>query len=219
MTELFLDTADLDAARDLLGSGLFAGVTTNPLLIERAGLTAADLPRLVESARDLGLKRIFVQAWGNDERELSATSDWIRQLGDSVGVKLPVTPPGLAVTRRLVERGVPVLVTAVYHAKQLVLADAVGATYVAPYVGRMTDQGRDGIAETLRMQRILAATGSRTRLLVASLRSVREVVELAEGGVEAFTISPALAAELTSDPLTDVAVADFERAAAAADVR
>jgi TalC/MipB family fructose-6-phosphate aldolase len=217
--DLFLDSADPTALKEHLPTQVFAGVTTNPTLVERSGLDTGRFADLLGLAREHGVDTVFFQAWGRDTAELLRNAAWLRDLGPEVGVKVPVTPAGLACARRLVDDGVTVLVTAVYHPKQLLLAASLGVAWVAPYVGRMSDAGRDGVAATLRMQRVLDASGSRTRLLVASLRTVDDVLSLAEGGVRGFTVSPALAAQLATDPHTDAAVEEFEAAARRADAR
>lgn len=215
MTRFYLDSADLAEARPLLGTGLLAGLTTNPTLLQRAGVRNDELPDLVAGARDAGARTVFVQTWGEGADELVERGRWIRSLGDDVVVKVPVTAAGLQATARLSGEGVPVLATAVYGAAQVLPVMAAGARYVAPYLGRMDDAGRGGRAEVATMQRIVTAAGADLRVLVASLRSVADVVALAELGVADFTLSATLWAALAADPLTDAAVEGFDAASAA----
>jgi transaldolase len=91
------------------------------------------------------------------------------------------------------------------------IAAAAGATYIAPYLGRMEDAGRDAMADVLAMQEILAGTG--TRILLASVRDVASMVALARRGVRCFTFSPAVAEQLFADELTAEAVRAFDAAA------
>ena len=215
MTRFYLDSADLAEARPLLGTGLLAGLTTNPTLLQRAGVPNRELPALVAGAREAGARTVFVQTWGDGVQELTERGRWIRSLGDDVVVKVPVSAAGLQATARLSGEGVPVLATAVYAAAQVLPVIAAGARYVAPYLGRMDDNGRAGRAEVATMQRIVTAAGSDLRVLVASLRSVADVVALAELGVADFTLSATLWAALAADPLTDAAVEGFDAASAA----
>src|SRR5690606_20669729 len=134
----------------------------------------------------------------------------ITSLGEHVVAKIPATRAGFAATRTLAGSGVPVLITAVYHARQALLARAAGAWGIAPYVGRMTDAGRGGLAQVAMMQRILH--GSPTRVLAASIRSADVVCELAELDVHSVTISTAVADELFEDELTARAVEEFAAA-------
>ena len=108
--------------------------------------------------------------------------------------------------------GVPTLLTAVYSPAQAMVAAAAGATYLAPYLGQLTDQGRDGEAEVLAMHELLVATGSRTKVLLASVRDLQSVVSLARRGIDCFTMGPAIADLLLADELTAAAVETFEQA-------
>ena len=213
--QLFLDTADRVAAEPLLATGLFAGLTTNPTILQRAGRTVADIAEIHRWALAAGAREIFFQAWGGDTETLVGRGRELRAMGDRVVVKLVASPAGSAACARLAADGVPTLLTAVYAPGQAMVAAAAGAAYIAPYLGRMDDAGRDGHAEVLAMHELLRATGSSTRVLVASIRDVASMVALARHGVDAFTMSPAIAAQLFADELTDEAVRTFEDAAAA----
>lgn len=215
MTAFYIDSAQRRVVEPLLRSGLVAGVTTNPTLLETAGVRNDAIPDLVSWATAAGARAVFVQAWGATADELERRGRALRSLGDAVVVKLPVTPAGLQATARLEADGVPVLVTAVYSATQVLPTMAAGASLIAPYLGRMNDAGRDGFAEIEAMQRVVDASGSSLRILVASLRTAADVLRLAEVGVRDFTLAPAVWAELAADPLTDAAVAEFERASRA----
>jgi transaldolase len=127
-----------------------------------------------------------------------------------VVVKLPLTDPALRATRVLLDEGTRITLTACYAAPQALAAAAAGATYVAPYLGRISDGGRDGCAEVIRMGRCLRGSGSPTRLLVASLRSLSDLTRLAAEGVDTFTLSPQLARQLWCHSDTTAAVAQFE---------
>lgn len=209
---LFLDTAVRDEAAALLRTGAFAGVSTNPTLLRRANLARADVPDLLHHLVSAGAGLVFLQATGGDATALTRDGRDLAALGDRVVVKVPCTSAGLEAAAALRSDGVPVLLTAVYTAAQALLAHSVGATRIAPYVGRMTDAGRDGVAETLTMQRICAGSG--VTVLAASLRSLRDVAVLAAAGVPAFTLSPALARRLVDEELTVAAAEEFERTAA-----
>ena len=213
---LYIDSADRDQVERLLATGLFAGVTTNPTILYRSGLTVDDVPAVHRWARAAGAGTVFLQAVGPDEAALEAHSRELVDLGPDVVVKLPATRDGLAVSRRLTREGVPVLVTAVYHASQALLADAAGAGWVAPYVGRMGDLGLDGVEQTADLHATLLASGQGCRVLAASLRDTTQVAALAARGVEDFTLSTALCAALLENPDTVAAAAQFETDARAA---
>jgi TalC/MipB family fructose-6-phosphate aldolase len=208
---LYLDSADLAAVAPLLETGLFSGVTTNPLILQRAGVRLADVPRLVAALTSAGARSVFVQAVSRDADAMVDEGRRIAGLGEQVVVKLPANRPGLTATVRLARDGYPVLVTAVYHARQAMLAAEAGAWGIAPYVGRMDDAGRDGLAQVGEMQEVLA--GSRTLVLAASIRGIDVVHQLALRGIDAVTMSTAVAEALLVDRLTDRAVEEFDAAA------
>jgi TalC/MipB family fructose-6-phosphate aldolase len=209
MIKLYLDTADRSAAEPLLATGLFAGLTTNPTILRRAGLTVDAIPEISKWATAAGAPEVFFQAWGDD---LLGKGRELRELGREVVVKVTASLAGSSACAALAAEGVPTLLTAVYAPGQAMIAAAAGATYIAPYLGRMTDAGRDGPGDVLAMQEILAGTA--TRILLASIRDVPSMVALARRGVECFTFAPAVAHEFFADELTAEAVKVFEEAAA-----
>jgi transaldolase len=209
MIRLYLDTADRTAAEPLLATGLFAGLTTNPTILRRAGHTVAAIPDIYRWATAAGAREVFFQAWGDD---LVGKGRELRELGKEVVVKFVASMSGSAACATLAAAGIPTLLTAVYAPGQAMIAAAAGATYIAPYLGRMNDAGRDGIGDVLAMREILA--GTETKILLASIRDVPSMVALARRGVECFTFSPAVAEQFFADELTTEAVRAFEEAAA-----
>ena len=215
---LILDSADPEQWNRFLPLGIFHGVTTNPLLLERSGqpCTVENLEFLAHQAAKLGAREIQLQTWGKTALEMESTGLELARfskLGLDVVVKVPVTEQGLQVARRLRDSGCKITLTAVYSSGQVLAAAGLQAAYAAPYLGRMNDAGRDGTAILTTMREILARNNSPTRLLVASLRNAGQVIELASLGFDTFTFSPAVAAELLKEELTEDAARDFQRAA------
>ncbi len=217
---LFLDSADPTDWHRLLPLGFFHGVTTNPLLLERAGqlCTVANLRTLAGAARDLNVKEIQMQTWGRNPEQMVETGEKLAELAGpdlKVVVKIPATAEGFQVARTLIGNGHSVTLTAVYTPGQVMAAAGLGAAYAAPYLGRLDDAGQDGAATVLTMHELLAGTGSRTRLLTASLRTAEQVVDLAAKGLDTFTFGPGVADQLLVSDLTSAAAIDFQRAAEA----
>jgi transaldolase len=210
---LFLDSADPKDWQQWLASGLFHGVTTNPTLLRRAAqpCTLDSLAALSRTALAHGIAELHLQAWGATTADMLRCGQELAALAPGrIAVKLPVTKQGAAVARELVGAGVAVTFTACYEPHQVLIAAALGVAYIAPYLGRIQDQGRNGLAEVVNMQRCLAGLGSSVRLLVASLRQPSELTHLAAEGLNTFTISPALAAELFGSEATAAASVQFE---------
>ena len=208
---LYIDSADRDLIAEVWRSGVFAGVTTNPTILDRAGLGQRDVPDLHAWLTDLGVRTVYVQVLGSTRDEMLRHADELRSIGP-VTVKVPATAEGYAAARTLVEQGVPVLLTVVYHPVQALMARDCGIQGVAPYVGRMTDAGRDGVGSVIAMQQAIGSEP--TRILAASLRSADDIARLAAAGVPDFTLGGELARAVLDDDLTRSAVAEFEAAAA-----
>jgi transaldolase len=196
--------------------GVFYGITTNPLLTDRAGLRYRDISwkDLAQTAADLGAKEFHAQVYGNMDQSLKF-AEQIYAIGQSVGiecvVKIPLSVEGISIAPKIKSMGGKILLTACYDAKQMITATALEADYIAPYFGRMKEAGLDAMAH-LRAMKEMSQNGS-CRTLVASLRSAQQMVEIAQLGHDCFTISPTVARDLFQSDLTDVAVANFEQSA------
>jgi len=212
---LMLDTADRTAWETWLPVGCFYGVTTNPLLLKAAGVACAlpALAHLIGEAFKLGAQEAHAQAWGRTRALYYEHGRELAALDPRVVVKLPATVEGAAAAAMLRREGVRLTMTAVYNAAQALAADALGADYAAPYLGRMNDLGRDGFGEIVGMACAARARGSAMRILVASLRDSDDVVRLASEGLDTFTFNPTVAAGFFADSAAADAVEAFEAAA------
>lgn len=214
-SRFFLDTANVEEWKELLPTGIFHGVTTNPTLLERAGqkCTIQNLHKLADIALSLS-NEFMCQAWGSTSNELLAKARALASKDrDRIVIKVPVTQVGLEAASLMMKENIRVCLTACYHSKQALLAVGVGAEYIAPYLGRMTDAGKDGKAECVYMLDIVDGLQSDCRILVASIRDADTLSELSSSGLDTFTFSPDVARQLLVDPLTSEAASDFEQAA------
>lgn len=211
---LLLDTADRQEWERLLPVFPFSGVTTNPTLLRRVGLPC-DLRTIEDLARaafDLGAEEMQAQAWGGTAEAFLRTGEAIAALDKRMVVKLPATAAGVTVARRLIRNGAKVTLTAVYHPHQVLTAVALGCAYAAPYYGRMGDAGLAAADDIAAMTAV--ARGTATRVLVASLRLPADLGLLAARGADTFTMSPATADAMLTEPLTLEAAENFETDAA-----
>lgn len=216
--DLYIDTADTAAWDDLMPTGLFFGITTNPLLAARAGLSYPEIDwgEMARRAADLGAKELHAQVYGPVE----GYADWAAafyeegfKAGLRTVVKVPLTEPAIRAMPEVRALGGPILVTAAYDAKQMFVATSLGADYIAPYFGRMLEKGLPAYEALAQMRAIGDAAGGKTRILVASLRDTDQMTRLAAEGQDCFTIAPKIAADLMNDPHTIAAVEEFEAAA------
>lgn len=199
---LYLDSADLAELKTCLPHPVVHGVTTNPTLLRRAGLTRDGLPRLLHAALKLGARQVQAQVQSADADGMLADARALLAEFDAgqFVVKIPATREGLRAGAELSAVGVPVTYTAVYAVEQAHFAAQLGAAYAAPYLGRLDDAGTDGLRLIAQMQAQVARSG--TRLLVASVRSRAAYLSLLALDVGAITIPPRLFAELVDHPAT-----------------
>lgn len=206
---IFVDSAVRAEAEPWLATGIAHGVTTNPTLLRRAGLRRRDLAELARWAGDDG-REVCFQLWGKTVEEQYAAAMSLREQVPTATIKVPVTPLGATVTSRLHAQDVPVLMTAVYAAKQVAIASALGVRYLAPYYNRMQVAGRDALGEIRAMTEAVPQDGTGPLVMAASVKSAEQVMQLVGAGVRVFTLPPAVIAELFDDELTTRAVVDFE---------
>ena len=208
---LYLDSAHWDDLAACLPHPLVYGVTTNPTLLLRAGVGRAALPGHLQRILGLGVKKVQAQVVSPDaEAMLRDAQALVSAIGpEALVVKIPATREGFRAGARLTADGVQVTYTAVYAPEQAVFASQLGAAYAAPYLGRLNDQGIDGLARIAQMQRLLERQGSFTRLLVASVRTREAFVDLLDLGVGAITIPTALWPALIDQPATLAAEQGF----------
>ncbi len=206
---LYIDAADRRLISELWSSGVFAGVTTNPTILDRAGLGQRDVPDLYAWLRDLGVGTVYLQVVGRTRDEMLRSAESLRSLGP-VTVKMPATAAGFSAAGLLVQQGAQVLLTAVYHPVQALMARDCGIQGVAPYVGRMSDAGRNGVESVIAMQQAIGTQP--TRILAASLRTADDISRLAAAGVPDFTLGGPVAQAVMDDDLTRAAVEEFESA-------
>jgi transaldolase len=209
----FLDSADPLAWEEWMPCGLFHGITTNPTLLRQAGqICRIDaLHSLSQRALELGCQELHLQAWGREPQALLNCAQALAELAPGrITIKVPLTRAGTEAAVILIAQGIPLTFTACYEAHQVLVAAALGARYVAPYLGRIQDLGRDSHQELITMQQCVDRSGSSLRLLVASLRTTSDLSRLAAAGMTTFTLSPKLAAALFSCEATEAAAARFE---------
>lgn len=197
---LFLDTTDTAVLRDLSATGLVDGVTTNPTLIARSGRpmfeVIAEICSLVEGP-------VSAEAVATDVQTMIAEGRALAQIATNVVVKLPLTRNGLMATSELSREGIQVNVTLCFSAAQALLAAKAGAAYISPFIGRLDDQGADGMALIGDIRTIYDNYGYDTEILAASIRSTAHVTAAALAGADCATIPPNVFADLFKHPLTD----------------
>jgi len=200
---ILVDSADLDAIRDALGAGFVAGVTTNPTLLRRAGVSRSGVETLARSAIEAGAREVHLQVHAGDTAGMIREGLQLVRIDPlRVRVKIVATRAGYSAAAALAGDGVNVTLTAVYTVSQALAAQSVGARSIAVYLGRLRDAGSDPIDLAARMQELLRAQGSSVDILAASIRDSSELAELASHGIASATVAPAILANLVDSEAT-----------------
>jgi fructose-6-phosphate aldolase 1 len=208
--ELYLDSADVTAVRELARVLPLAGVTTNPSIVARQGVPLWEvLPALRDALGGRGT--LFAQVMATDADAMVDEALLLRERVENLVVKVPATAEGLAALKMLAVRKVPTLGTAVYGAAQGLLAALAGAAYVAPYVNRLDAQGGDGLAVVRELQQLLTLHAPRTQVLAASFRTPRQALDCLLAGCGAITLPVDVARQMLASPAVTAAVAQFEQ--------
>lgn len=212
--KFFADTSDLDEIKELNDYGLLDGVTTNPSIIAKSGKEF--IPLIKEICKIIPRRPVSAEVAAIDYETMRKEAEVLRNIGDNIAVKVPLTPAGLRVCKDLSDDGTMVNVTLCFSAGQALLAAKAGAAYISPFVGRLDDicyQGLDLIADILTIYDQYPQYD--TEVLVASVRHPMHIIEAAKMGAHVMTAPPKVIKQLYHHPLTDKGltafVADWEK--------
>lgn len=207
--EFILDTADLEAVKQLDELLTIEGVTTNPSIITKSGKTPEQvIKEFVEYLRPE--QKYFVQVVSTDYEQMLEEARYICSLRPkNTYVKIPVTHNGYKAIKQLKSEGLGVLATAIYSADEAFLAAMNGADYLAPYVNRMCNYG-DGIGQVLDLLQMLETQGfENTKVIAASFKNVEQVHTLIAAGIQSVTVPPEVVFTMIDHPGTKIAVDEF----------
>lgn len=204
--KLFLDTASVAEIRTMWEVGILDGVTTNPSLVAKEGRRFEDVLREICA---LGVPSVSAEVVATDVAGMLKEGRHLRELHPAIYVKVPMTQAGLQATRTLAKEGTRVNMTLVFSANQALLAAKVGAAYVSPFIGRLDDQGQDGMELIRDIVTIYRNYHFRTEVLVASVRHPVHVLEAARAGADIATLPYAVMEKLVQHPLTTLGLERF----------
>ena len=199
--KFFVDTADVDAIRDLADTGLVDGVTTNPSLIAKSG---RDFVEVVQEICDIVDGPISAEVTATEFDAMLEEGRKLTKIHKNITVKVPLTRDGLKTCKALSGDGTMVNVTLCFSANQALLAAKAGATFISPFVGRLDDIGTEGMLLIDDIVQIYANYPDlKTEVLVASVRSPMHVLEAAKIGAGVATLPPDVLHAMFKHPLTD----------------
>ncbi len=214
--KFFIDTANLAQIKEAQALGVLDGVTTNPSLMAKEGITGknnilkhyVDICNLVDGDVSAEVNALDYDGMIREGEELA-------ELHEQIVVKLPMTKEGIMAAKYFSDKEIKTNVTLVFSAGQALLAAKAGATYVSPFIGRLDDISTDGLNLIQEIREIYDNYGFETQILAASVRHTMHIVNCAKIGADVIT-GPLSAIEgLLKHPLTDIGlaqfVADFEK--------
>lgn len=204
--KFFVDSADVDAIRELNELGMVDGVTTNPSLILKSG---RDILEVTREICDLVDGPVSAEVVATQADAMIAEGQKLAAIAENIAVKLPLTWDGLKACKVLSDAGHMVNVTLCFSANQALLAAKAGATFISPFIGRLDDINLDGMDLIADIRTIYDNYGFETQILAASIRSVNHVLDSARIGADVMTAPPEVIRKLASHPLTDKGLETF----------
>lgn len=204
--KFFVDTADIDAIRDLAATGLLDGVTTNPSLVAKAG---RDFFEVLEEICDAVDGPVSAEVTATEHDAMMKEAAKLLNVAKNIAIKVPLTRDGLKTCRVLSDKGTQVNVTLCFSAAQALLAAKAGATFISPFIGRHDDVGHEGMKLIEDIRIIYDNYDFNTEILVASVRHPMHVVQAALIGADVCTIPPDVLGKLFNHPLTDKGLEAF----------
>ena len=206
--KIFLDTAVVGEIDARLSSGVISGVTTNPTLIKKAGQEPDDI--YADIINDLAVKDLSIEvdckyADKLIENGIQYGKLWI----DQATIKLPCTPEGIKACKMLNFMGIRTNMTLVFSVSQAILCALAGATYVSPFVGRLDDNGHDGIGLIKDIAKIFCHNRTDCKILAASIRDACTVGKAFAAGAHICTIPPKVFDDMYKHVLTDKGLFTF----------
>jgi len=206
--KFFVDTADIAEIRELAATGLLDGVTTNPTLIGKSGRKFLEVVAEICSVVD---GPVSAEVVALDHETMMKEAAVLRKIAPNIAVKVPLTVDGLKTCKALSQDGAMVNVTLCFSPNQALLAAKAGATFISPFVGRLDDNGMDGLELISDIRLIYDNYDFRTEILAASLRNPIHVLECAKIGADVITAPAAVIKSLFNHVLTDKGLAQFSK--------
>ena len=206
--KLFLDSAIIKDIDTRLDAGVISGVTTNPTLIKKSGREPDDV--YADLIQDLGVQDVSIEVDGKYADKLIENGIQYGKLWiDQATIKLPCTPEGIKACKMLNFMGIRTNMTLVFSVSQAILCALAGATYVSPFVGRLDDNGHDGIGLIREIAKVFCHNRTDTKILAASIRDAATVGKAFQAGAHICTIPPKVFDDMYKHVLTDKGLFQF----------
>ncbi|MBC9811003.1 fructose-6-phosphate aldolase [Crocinitomicaceae bacterium CZZ-1] len=208
--KFFIDTANLDEIREANDLGILDGVTTNPSLMAKEGITGAQniLNHYVEICKIVD-GPVSAEVISTDFDGMIKEGEELAKLHANIVVKIPMIPEGIKAIKYFASKGIKTNCTLVFSAGQALLAAKAGATYISPFLGRLDDISYDGLELIAQIRTIYDNYLFDTEILAASVRHPMHIIHCAEIGADVMTGPLKAIKALANHPLTDKGLEQF----------
>lgn len=208
--KFFIDTANLAQIKEAHEMGVLDGVTTNPSLMAKEGITGQEnVINHYKAICDITDGDVSAEVIATTYDEMITEGEALAKLHERIVVKVPMIKDGVKAIKYFTSKGIKTNCTLVFSAGQALLAAKAGATYVSPFVGRLDDISTDGVSLIEDIRLIFDNYGYQTQILAASVRHPMHIVECAKIGADVITAPLSAIAALLKHPLTDNGLAQF----------
>ena len=208
--KFFIDTANLDQIREAQALGILDGVTTNPSLMAKEGITGEEnIINHYKTICDIVDGDVSAEVIATDFDGMVREGEALAALHPQIVVKIPVIADGIKACKYLSDKGIKTNVTLIFSAGQALLAAKAGATYMSPFIGRLDDISTDGLGLISEIRLIYDNYGYETQILAASVRHTMHILDCAKIGADVMTGPLSAIKGLLKHPLTDIGLAQF----------
>ncbi|WP_438962633.1 fructose-6-phosphate aldolase [Nonlabens sp.] len=208
--KFFIDTANLDQIAEAQSMGVLDGVTTNPSLMAKEGITGPDnILNHYKKICEIVDGHVSAEVISTDFDGMVKEGEALAAMNDQIVVKLPMIKDGVRACKYFSDKGIKTNVTLVFSPGQALLAAKAGATYVSPFIGRLDDISTDGLNLIAEIRMIYDNYGFETEILAASVRHTMHVIDCAKLGADVMTGPLSSIEGLLKHPLTDIGLAKF----------
>lgn len=208
--KFFIDTANLDQIREAQDLGVLDGVTTNPSLMAKEGITGKEnIIAHYKKICEITTGDVSAEVIATDFDNIVKEGEELAALHDQIIVKVPMIKDGIKAIKYFSDKGIKTNCTLVFSAGQALLAAKAGATYVSPFIGRLDDISTDGLNLIMEIRQIYDNYGFDTQILAASVRHTMHVIDCAKIGADVMTGPLSAITGLLNHPLTDIGLEKF----------
>ena len=208
--KFFIDTANLAQIKEAQDLGVLDGVTTNPSLMAKEGISGdTNVIAHYKAICDIVDGDVSAEVISTDFEGMVREGDALAALDEKIVVKIPMIKDGVKALKYFSDKGIKTNCTLIFSAGQALLAAKAGATYVSPFIGRLDDISTDGLGLIENIRVIYDNYGFETEILAASVRHPMHIIECAQIGADVMTGPLSAIEALLKHPLTDIGLAKF----------